>query len=230
MATKKALELELLIAELTKWSQLRKVEGDPYLKNLIADLSEGKNLHIWAEISPLEYLPHPVSILRTRESARVRVLTIIRNVLVFAPVALTWAAVGAATNGFSAYVKANGSNIVNFLDFWQNGYGYLSSTWRIGDVARLDFLIILAVIALTLYVSIAGHRAQQSRVDQEALIDQERVQIALNISHTLHDKKKITPLTMSQAVAGSISRLVSATRALESTAKAVNKLQKEKRA
>ncbi len=230
MAIKKVQPTTVLAEKLEEWSRLRGVERDPYLSQLTESLKERKNLHIWAELQPLDFLPYPKSEAQNRQSDLVRILTIIRNVLVFAPVALTWAAVSAATTGFAAYTKENGASVVNFLDFWQNGYGYLSDKWKIGEVARLDFILVMIVIVLTLFVSIVGHRAQQLRNQEEALIDQERSTIALEIAQVLHDKRKITTVTMNQALAGSISRLVSATQNLESAAKEINKLQKKQRA
>jgi len=230
MAVKKVQPTTVLAEKLEDWSRLRGVERDPYLSQLIESLKERKNLHVWAELQPLDFLPYPKSDAQNSKSDLVRILTIIRNVLVFAPVALTWAAVSAATTGFAAYTKENGASVVNFLDFWQNGYGYLSDKWKIGEVARLDFILVMIVIVLTLFVSIVGHRAQQMRNDEEAVIDQERASIALEIAQVLHDKRKITTVTMNQALAGSISRLVSATHNLESAAKEINKTQKKQRA
>ena len=230
MAIKKVQPTTVLAEKLEEWSRLRGVERDPYLSQLTESLKERKNLHIWAELQPLDFLPYPKSEAQNRQSDLVRILTIIRNVLVFAPVALTWAAVSAATTGFAAYTKENGTSVVNFLDFWQNGYGYLSDKWKIGEVARLDFILVMIVIVLTLFVSFFGHRSQQMRNQEEALIDQERSTIALEIAQVLHDKRKVTNVTMSQALAGSISRLVNATHNLESAAKEINKVQKKQRA
>ncbi len=230
MAIKKVQPTTVLAEKLEEWSRLRGVERDPYLSQLTESLKERKNLHIWAELQPLDFLPYPTSVLKNRQSDLVRILTIIRNVLVFAPVALTWAAVSAATTGFAAYTKENGASVVNFLDFWQNGYGYLADHWKIGHVAELDFILVMIVIVLTLFVSIVGHRAQSLRNQQEEIIDKERSAIALEIAQILHDKRKITTVTMNQALAGSISRLVSATQNLESAAKEINKVQKKQRA
>jgi len=230
MAIKKVQPTTVLAEKLEEWSRLRGVERDPYLSQLTESLKERKNLHIWAELQPLDFLPYPKSEAQNRQSDLVRILTIIRNVLVFAPVALTWAAVSAATTGFAAYTKENGASVVNFLDFWQNGYGYLSDKWKIGEVARLDFILVMIVIVLTLFVSFFGHRSQQLRNQEEALIDQERSTIALEIAQVLHDKRKVTNVTMNQALAGSISRLVNATQNLESAAKEINKVQKKQRA
>jgi hypothetical protein len=143
--------------------------------------------------------------------------------LVFAPVALTWAAVSAATTGFSNYTAENPNGVANFLDFWQNGYGYLASHWEIGHVAQLDFILILIVIALTLYVSFGAHQVAATRTLEENKLDQERASLALAITLEIHDKKKITAVTMNQSLAGSISRLVTSTKALETAAKNIAK-------
>jgi hypothetical protein len=223
MASKKVLQTAALAEKLRGWMLIRNVKSDPFLKNLIESLETGKNLHIWAELNPLEYLPHPDASGHLRRQSLVRIFTIIRNVLVFAPVALTWAAVSAATTAFAKYTAENANAVANFLDFWQNGYGYLASHWKIGHVAQLDFVIIMVVIVLTLYVSFASHQVNASRVLEEGKLDQERAALALEITLEIHDKKKITAVTMNQSLAGSISRLVTSTKALETAAKNIAK-------
>ena len=223
MASKKVLQTAALAEKLRGWMLIRNVKSDPFLKNLIESLETGKNLHIWAELNPLEYLPHPDASSHLRKQSLVRIFTISRNVLVFAPVALTWAAVSEATTAFAKYTAENANAVANFLDFWQNGYGYLASHWKIGHVAQLDFVIILIVIGLTLYVSFASHRVNSSRVLEERKLDQERAALALEITLEIHDKKKITAVTMNQSLAGSVSRLVTSTKALETAAKNIAK-------
>ncbi len=213
-----------LADKLERWIAANAVTGDPYLTQLVDALRSRRNLHIWAELNPLEYMPHASAIAGVRRNSLVRLLTILRNVLVFAPVALTWAAVAEATNAFGRYTEENQNSVTNFLDFWQNGYGYLADHWKIGHVAQLDFIIILIVIALTIFVSIESHKLQAEKILEEKRLDEDRAAIALEIMMLLHDKKKITPLNMNQAVAGSISRLVSATRDLETAAKEVKKI------
>ena len=223
MASKKVLQTAALAEKLRGWMLIRNVKSDPFIKNLIESLETGKNLHIWAELNPLEYLPHPEASGHLRKQSLVRIFTIIRNVLVFAPVALTWAAVSAATNAFAKYTAENANSVANFLDFWQNGYGYLADHWKIGYVAQLDFIIIMVVIVLTLYVSFASHQVNTSRVIEEQKLDQERAALALEITLEIHDKKKITAVTMNQSLAGSISRLVTSTKSLETAAKNIAK-------
>lgn len=224
MASKKIQPTTLLADKLDRWIAANGVTGDPYLTQLVDALRSRRNLHIWAELNPLEYMPHASAIAGVKRNSLVRLLTILRNVLVFAPVALTWAAVAEATNAFGQYIEENQTSVTNFLDFWQNGYGYLADHWKIGHVAQLDFIIIVIVIALTVYVSIANHKLQAEKILEEKRLDEDRAAIALEIVMLLHDKKKITPLNMNQAVAGSISRLVSATRDLETAAREVKKI------
>ena len=220
---RKPQAVDQLAGRLSEWIVRHNLQSDPYLNGLVAAIESKKDLHIWAELDPNDYLPHPITTAGFAKARLVRIFTVIRNVLVFAPVALTWAAVSAATSGFSQYIKENGADVVNFLDFWQNGYGILGNEWKIGNVARLDFIIVVIVIALTLYVSQVGHTVEEIKNAAEDAIDSERLALAIEIHAALHDKRKITAVTMNASLAGAISRLVTATGNLEDAAKFVEK-------
>ena len=220
---RKPQAIDGLALNISRWISQHNIQNDPYLNGLLEAIDSKKDLHIWAELNPTEYLPHPETTAGAAAARLVRIFTVIRNVLVFAPVALTWAAVSAATSGFSQYISANGADVVNFLDFWQNGYEILGSEWRIGNVARLDFIIVVIVIALTLYVSQAGHKVDDVRRSAEEEIDRQRLNLAIEIHAALHDKRKITTVTMNASLAGAISRLVSATHNLDGAAREVEK-------
>ena len=228
---RKPQAVDALATKIAQWVAQYNLQNDPYLSGLLAAIEGKKDLHIWAELDPNEYLPHPDTDAGGAKERLVRLLTVIRNVLVFAPVALTWAAVSAATTGFSQYIEANGADVVNFLDFWQNGYGILHDEWKIGNVARLDFIIVVIVIALTLYVSRAGYQVEEIQRRAENEIDRERLALAIEIHAALHDKRKISTVTMNASLAGAISRLVGATGKLEDASqnieKATRKLPKE---
>jgi hypothetical protein len=224
---RKPQAVDALAQSITSWVARHNIKNDPYLDGLLEAIASKRDLSIWAELDPTEYLPHPATEIGAAKARLVRIFTVIRNVLVFAPVALTWAAVSAATSGFSQYIKENGADVVNFLDFWQNGYGILGNEWKIGNVARLDFIIVVIVIALTLYVSQAGHTADEMRIAAEDRIDSERLALAIQIHAALHDKRKITNVTMNASLAGAISRLVSATLNLEDAAHVIDKAAKK---
>lgn len=220
---RKPQAIDALASRISQWVSQHNLHNDPYLSGLLEAIDSKKDLHIWAELNPVEYLPHPTTTAGTASARLVRILTVVRNVLVFAPVALTWAAVSAATSGFSQYISQNGADVVNFLDFWQNGYEILGEEWKIGNVARLDFIIVVIVIALTLYVSQAGHKVEEIQNASEDQIDRERLALAIEIHAALHDKRKITTVTMNASLAGAISRLVSATHNLDGAAREIEK-------
>lgn len=222
--SKKHIELA---DQVDSWAGKYQVGNDPYVNGLSNSLREKKNLQIWAAMNPVEYLPQPEITEGASIAKWARLLTIIRNVLVFAPVALTWAAVGQATSAFSRYVDDNGADVVNFLDFWENGYGYLGSEWQISHVAFLDFVIIMIVIVLTLIASTFGKKATdlQSKFDQQ--IERERIGLAVDINSFLFDKQKATNVTMNASLAGAISKLLNATDALEDVAKNLAKTTKK---
>jgi hypothetical protein len=209
------------------WARKYQVIRDPYVNGLSNSLREKKNLQIWASMNPVEYLPHPEITEGIAVARWARLLTLIRNVLVFAPVALTWAAVGQATTAFSKYVKENGADVVNFLDFWQNGYDVLGEEWRISNVAFLDFLIIVIVIILTLIASVFGKRATEAQASFEEQIERERIGLAVDITSFLFDKQKATNVSMNASLAGAIAKLLNATDALEEVSKNLAKTSKK---
>lgn len=190
---------------------------------LTVAIKNKKDLHKWADLDPFEFLPMPGSHRASKSLRIIETMTILRNVLVFAPVALTWAAVGEATKAFEKYVAENDTAVVNFLEFWQNGYGVLPSFWRIADVAQLDFIIIAIVIILTLITSYRSQKLAVSESQEIVDIDNDRQLIAAKIALFLVDKKKITNVTFNQSLAGSVQKLNNATAALEKAAKEIAK-------
>jgi hypothetical protein len=222
--SKKHLELA---DQVDSWAYKYQVSRDPYTNGLSNSLREKKNLQIWAAMNPVEYLPQPEITEGIAIARWVRLLTLIRNVLVFAPVALTWAAVGQATSAFSRYVDENGADVVNFLDFWENGYGYLGTEWQISKVAFLDFLIILGVIILTLIASVFGKRASELQAKFDQQIERERIGLAVEINSFLFDKQKATNVSMNASLAGAIAKLLNATDSLEDVTKNLAKTTKK---
>ena len=222
--SKKHLELA---DQVDSWAYKYQVRRDPYVTGLSVSLREKKNLPIWAAMNPIEYLPQPEITEGIAIARWARLLTLIRNVLVFAPVALTWAAVGQATSAFSRYVDENGADVVNFLDFWENGYGYLGTEWQISKVAFLDFVIIVVVIILTLIASVFGKKASELQAEYDQQIERERIGLAVEINSFLFDKQKATNVTMNASLAGAIAKLLNATDALEDVAKNLAKTTKK---
>ena len=223
MAREPKPQLNLILADsIEAWGNKYGQAEDGYVSGLITALRENNNLHVWATFDPVDYLPIPMLGNGAKLAGRVRIITVLRNVLVFAPVALTWIAVGEATKGFQQYISQNTTGVANFLDFWQNGYDILPPEYRISDVARVDAVIILGVIALTLVASVLGGRAEKQTAGSEAFADRERTELALEIGLYLYDKQKPTASVINSSVANSVARLRASSTALESSAKALS--------
>lgn len=213
--------------QLDRWAAKYRVSRNSYVEELSEALRTETDLHKWSEIDPFELLPTPEPHASVGLVRRIEMLTNIRNILVFLPVALTWAAVGQASSGFEKYVAQNGATVVNFLEFWQNGYGFLSGFWRLSDIARLDFLIITGVIVLTFLTSSLSRKANRDENVEYALIESDRSHIATQLVLLLVDKKKITNLTFNQSMSGAVQRLTNSTKALEKTVKELQKASKK---
>ena len=206
---------KVLAANLFTWSQLHGLEKDPYVEYLTSSLLKRRNFSLLAEMDPLVNLPLKPATLKPQASFLIQTLTVLRNTLVFAPVALTWSAVSHATSGFAAYIDKNPDSVANFLQFWQNGYGFLASEWKIGTVANLDFLIIMAVIALTLYISLTNNKVITTRHREIAAFRDERMRLALQLKEFLDTKRRVTPTSVEKAVAKSVQSFENTSLALD---------------
>jgi hypothetical protein len=221
--SKKDLEGQLVFNSLTSWKSLHQIDGDPYVEGLLGALNEDRDLEIWASFNPLEYLPHAQDISNERFHRILFILAIIRNSLVFSPVALTWLAISKATAAFSAYTADNSLTVVNFLEFWENGYGVLDKTWSLSHVATLDFQIILGIISLTIFIGIFERRLKNLRASASVLADNDRIQMALEISRYLHGKQRPTVALVNASTASILRNLMSASKSMEQTSKELSK-------
>mgnify|MGYP003334790951 FL=1 len=217
MATKKLPpQKHLILAEIVQsWAIRNGVTTNPYVKGLVEALRELKNLQMWASIDALVYLPHPKV---SSEDGIRKVygrLNALRNTLVFAPVALTWLAVGQATSAFKEFVDRNATATVNFLEFWQNGYDVLPREWRLSSIAFADFIIVFSVIVITLVSNNLNARSDIRLREEELEVEQERLELALAIKDFLHNRQSLTRATLNAGVATAIENLVQATENLQ---------------
>lgn len=169
------------------WANEHHFKDDRYLTGLISALRTQRDRNTWLSLDPDQYLPAEPILKGDRTRRLVLIVNVIRNALVFLPVALTWLAISKATNAFSVFAKTNALNVINFLDFWQNGYGVLDKKWSIGHIATIDFQIILMVIIITITSSIITQRWQK---EQDSRYSQfEKARVALSLEITLHAHK-----------------------------------------
>jgi len=217
----------ILANSIQSWSTQYGIKDDPYLSQLLQAVTSRKNLPMWASLDPLEYLPHAKVQSHKRLHLVALVMAIVRNALVFLPVALTWFAISKATSAFATYTANNTLSVVNFLDFWENGYGVLSRSWALSNVATFDFEIILLIITLTILITVLDRRLKElgNRALQEA--DDQRINMALAISTYLFDQQRVTNVTVNQSLARAMRDLLNSTELLEKTSKELNRTVKD---
>jgi hypothetical protein len=212
---------------LVDWAANNAVESDHIVQSLIQDLAAEENLAIWAGMDPFEYLPQPHPTVGNRFFSWAKAAASIRNVIVFVPVAITWEAVSKATVAFAKFVESNNATTVNFLEFWQNGYDVLGKFWTIGNIASLDFAIILGVIALSLIATYLNARGSSINKSETQQIEAERIEIALALKMYLYSMREIDKTNVKEGIASSVSALLAATSTLAKTAKQLSGVVRE---
>jgi len=182
---------ENVLAALKQWASEASFEKHPYVINLISAISTNSNLPFWATISPFDYLPRK-KIQLTQRRKVLSYLGLLRNTLIFTPVALTWTAIGKATSAYQIYNLKNPNNLSNFLDFWQNGYGILSDSWTIGKVAAADAIIIGVIISLIIITQLLTVRIVREESLLQEAFDLDRFNVGLEISQLLFEKRDVS--------------------------------------
>ena len=220
---KKTPPHQILVNSLQSWATLYGVASDPYVSGLTEAVAARKNLPMWASLDPLEYLPHTHIRTHKRLHLASLIMSVVRNSLVFLPVALTWFAISKATSAFATYTADNSLSVVNFLDFWENGYGVLDEKWALSNVATLDFQIILGIIGLTITITFLDRALKNSKNQAMQEADDERIQMALRISTYLFDQQRVSNVTVNQSLAKAIRDILNSTESLDKTSKELNK-------
>ena len=141
-----------LEANLYTWARENNYSDHDVIAMLSSTIRDKSNLNFWGSMNMLDVLPPAQHMANGTHEKRVSIFSTIRNVLIFLPFAITWAAVAFATSAYGSYVSQNEGTTVSFFAFWQNGYGLLSGLWQIDTVAILNTLIVAGIISLTLAI------------------------------------------------------------------------------
>ena len=213
-----------VLDQLTSWASTYKVSDDSYVSGLTEALQSRTNLPFWSTMSAAEFLPQ-VSV-KAAHTQLIYYLTLIRNLLIFAPVAVTWLAIGQASQAFSVYTQQNSESVANFLDFWQDGYGVLAEEWTLSKVATFDASILFAIIVLIVICSSLEQHSRRHRVELTRNADDDRMRVAIAIDSYLFDKRSVTNVTLNQGLSRALQNLKNTTGSLNRTAKIVEKAEK----
>jgi len=214
-----SVSLQAALTQLQRWATKWECQQDPYVVGLTKAISQRDDLTMWASLSPREHLPRPTSKAKLGALYSVgRVLTLVRNVLVFVPVAITWYAIGKATEAYGQFTRDNEDTPLNFLQFWQSGEyppggkQYLSTFWHIGDVARFDAFLIGLIVILTLAVGGIGARSDRAEAKFEEEVDSERLSLSFVLANALHGRRSASPESIGESLAEALNDLTQAAR------------------
>ena len=211
---------------------------DPYVKGLTTAVARRDDLSVWASLDPLELLPVSKSKAWSRLGHISNIISSIRNILVFVPVLLTWYAIGKALDAFGEFTKIyadrnpGGERDFSFIGFWQDptrfaeqylpnvpeSQNLLSGSFWIGEVARLDALIILLIVLLTTISGVLTWFAESRESAELEKADRKRVEVGLAIASSLHGKRQANPESISEALAEALNDLTQAARDVNETA------------
>jgi len=191
---------------LRKWADKYDVDDDPYVAGLLEDMPSEQNLSMWAERNPFDHLPYPPVEKIIRKL--LNWVSLIRNALVFVPVAITWLALSRAIGEFQS--APPGTNFIRFWESGRAGGAELFSIWRLSNVAVIDFALISLVILLTVVIGFLSDKSERRESTEREQIDKEREELAIQIAKTLSRKHWVTPESFEEAFANTLNKLTSA--------------------
>lgn len=220
---KDSVVTETLDTRLLRWASTNGLKKSPAVLMLASAVKETRNIEFWGSVNMLDVLPHAKFTGTSRQETLAKFYVTLRNVLVFVPVALTWAAISVATSAFGTFTAQNQATTVNFLSFWQDGYGYLSDFWHIDSVAQFDVFVVLMVIGLTLLIGRLNNVNDLAYEEGMDRAEEQRIAIAMELQNFFHSRREITDKTVSETVAESVSGLRDMSRSMS---KAMTELQK----
>jgi hypothetical protein len=208
VAAKKVKNQNRELAQLlATWSEKNQVRDDIYVKSLEESLETGIGLQQLAQYDATQTLPHPENGGGLKESRYSENLISVRNILVFVPVAFTWAGISEATAAYSTYAAANPNTIVNFFDFWENGYGVLPKFWTLSSITRIGFLLLSLIILASVAIAVLQKKSSTQKRAAEKVISKERFNLGFQINQFLFQFKSISPVILNQNSLAAIREL-----------------------
>lgn len=219
MPRKTNRENEALAEKVSDWALSNNQFASNQIQNLITDLKSKRNWNYWSSLHPDEILP-AIALVRSKGlRSRYRQILFLRNLLVFLPVTITWIAISEASSGFSELTADSEGVVVNFLQFWQDGYGYLNPIWRLSSVALIDFLILSLIMFLTIFLQFIGARAEKIESLEISAGSTSRQTLAREIYDFFSRNQKVTPLNFDRTLATALRDLSTSTANLEKITK-----------
>jgi hypothetical protein len=188
---------------LRAWIDSNDPENRHILDELESDIRDNnvERLNLWGQFA-LEDLMRPPR----RDSAETtlhrvaRIVEVLRNILLFVPVALTWLSIELAAKAAKGFPNRQ------FLDVWLN-----ESRLSLTRTAQLDFLLILILILMSLASTGLDELAEKGLVRAERTSERDFRYVLKEVGLFLHGFRSITPSALKSGLAESVQNLRKAT-------------------
>lgn len=123
-------------------------------------------------------------LLEARGSSFFGIVELTRNVLVFAPIAVTWYGLSVATDAYSRLLAAQPDVITQpFLALWQGSFNGAAGVPSFSQIALVDATIIAILIALSMVVHFHSD-VRDPRTRTRALVRESRIRTLLAAAST----------------------------------------------
>jgi len=183
------------------------------LEQLHSDISANRKMNEWGSFPLDDLLRPPMRDFATLGTAKVaNFVTVLRNLLLFVPVMVTWYAIEQASK---SYVKVSGSG-QTFLQSWNE------ITWSLQRVAFTDALIIAILITLTLASHLLDARAEDYARSLDEKSDARFRTMMVKVGLYLHGFRQITPSALKGGLADAVNQLKAATDEMKDAAVGMN--------
>jgi hypothetical protein len=192
---------------LDQWAQSAAVRDDAMVGDLLRGLRQREDLTFWATLDLDEELPDPRPRVVGALRSIARLLVFVRNVAVFAPVALTWQAISRVSPAFGEYAEERALQGLdaNFLQYWTFS---APAEYQIQKVALDVVLIVLGIIAATLIAGVINELT--ARPIRKSL--RRREDVIRQIRRALHGARQATPESLATSLAESMTELLESSR------------------
>lgn len=187
---------------LKKWIDERSPANAHILNQLEGDLRKNQRLNEWGQFALEDLLRPP-----RRDAGRfvahkvAAVVTFVRNLVLFIPVAVTWFAIERAAVAYSEKLKLRDSE-ATFLQVWLNDADLTLAQTALIDAALIGLLIVLTLVAQSLEV-VADRSARQA--DERDERDFQSVLVSVGLF--LHGFRSITPSALKSGLAEAVDNL-----------------------
>lgn len=218
----RASEKERLAAAdaLKNWmdSEGDSIRNREILERLHGDIRANRKMNEWGSFPLDDLLRPPMRDFTTLPMAKLaNFVTVVRNLLLFVPVMVTWIAIDRAAGEYEKVASASGSKEVTFLQVW----GGLDN-FSLQNVALIDAVVIGLLILLTFASHLLDARAEDQARGMDEASDAKFRTMMVNVGLYLHGFRQITPSALKGGLADAVNQLKAATDEMKDAAVGMN--------